>query len=84
MDKINIYDENNNLKEYKVLLIIDSDYKYIVYTNMDNNDLNKDLMVAKVKSLENINETFEITDEEWQMIEKKYESIIQDKDNINN
>ena len=81
MDKIKIYDKDNNLKEYKVLLIIDLDYKYIIYTNINNSNLEKDLLVAKVKSLDNINETLEISDEEWKMIEERYQKIIKNARN---
>ncbi len=81
MDKIKIYDKDNNLKEYKVLLIIDLDYKYIIYTNINNNNLEKDLLVAKVKSLDDINETLEISDEEWKMIEERYQKIIKNARN---
>ncbi len=76
MDKITLYDENNEKKEYKVLLIIDEVYKYIVYTDIDNYDLKKDLFVAKVKSLDNLEETLPVTPEEWKMIEDRYEKII--------
>ena len=73
---ITIIDENNQKKDYKVLLIIDKEYKYIIYTNIDNNDLRHNLYVAKVKSLDNINDTMEITSSEWEMIEKEYQSIL--------
>ena len=76
MNTIKIYDENNEIKEYKVLLIIDKEYKYIVYTDIDNNDFNKDLMVAKVKSLDNVNETIPIDEKEWEMIEDYYKKAI--------
>ena len=76
MNTIKIYDENNEIKEYKVLLIIDKEYKYIVYTDIDNNDFNKDLMVAKVKSLDNVNETIQIDEKEWEMIEDYYKKAI--------
>lgn len=80
MDIIKIYDENNNPKEYKVLLIIDSEYKYIIYTDTSQEEIDKGLMVAKVKSLENINETMPISDDEWKMIEKEYQKLLASKD----
>ena len=80
MDIIKIYDENNNPKEYKVLLIIDSEYKYIIYTDTSQEEIDKGLMVAKVKSLENINETMPISDDEWKMIETEYQKLLASKD----
>lgn len=79
MDIIKIYDENNNPKEYKVLLIIDSEYKYIIYTDPSQKEIDKGLMVAKVKSLENVNETIPISDDEWKMIEKEYQKLLANK-----
>lgn len=79
MDIIKIYDENNNPKEYKVLLIIDSEYKYIIYTDPSQKEIDKGLMVAKVKSLENVNETIPIRDDEWKMIEKEYQKLLANK-----
>ena len=76
MDIITLYDENNNKKDYKVLLVINDEYKYIIYTDIDNKDLRNNLMVAKVKSLDNLSETLPITQDEWKYIENKYKKII--------
>ena len=76
MDIITLYDENNNKKDYKVLLVINDEYKYIIYTDIDNKDLRNNLMVAKVKSLDNLSETLQITQDEWKYIENKYKEII--------
>ena len=76
MDIITLYDENNNKKDYKVLLVINDEYKYIIYTDIDNKDLRNNLMVAKVKSLDNLSETLQINQDEWKYIENKYKEII--------
>ena len=76
MDIITLYDENNNKKDYKVLLVINDEYKYIIYTDIDNKDLRNNLMVAKVKSLDNLSETLPINQDEWKYIENKYKEII--------
>lgn len=76
MDIITLYDENNNKKDYKVLLVINDEYKYIIYTDIDNNDLRNNLMVAKVKSLDNLSDTLPINQDEWKYIENKYKEII--------
>ena len=76
MDIITLYDENNNKKDYKVLLVINDEYKYIIYTDIDNKDLRNNLMVAKVKSLDNLSDTLPINQDEWKYIENKYKEII--------
>ena len=75
-DIITLYDENNLKYEYKLLFVIDKEYKYIVYTNVDNINIKKDLYVIKVKSLNNNEETIPITDDEWKMINEEYQKII--------
>ncbi len=67
---------NGIKKEYKLLLIIQKDYYYIIYTDINNTELNKNLYVAKVDSLENINSTLPINDLEWLMLEEEYTKII--------
>ena len=76
MEKIIVYDENNNPKEYKLLLIIDKEYKYIIYTDINNDNIEKDIMVAKVTSLDNINKMLQINENEWQMIEERYKKFL--------
>lgn len=75
MNTIKIF-ENDVTKEYKVLLVIDKDYKYVIYTDKDNYQLDKNLMVAKVKSINEMNESLPITDDEWKMIEDNYQKIL--------
>ncbi len=74
-DIITIY-KDNVLTEYKLLLIIQKEYNYIIYTDMDNMNPNKDLYVAKVKSIDNLEETLSISEEEWKMIEAEYQRIL--------
>lgn len=71
-DLITIYDSNNNKKEYKMLFIIEKDYKYIIYTDINNNNLTKNLYAVKVKD----KECLEINDNEWKMIEKEYHKLL--------
>lgn len=73
-DIITIYDDNGP-KEYKLLMIIDQEYKYIIYTDLDNLDIKKDLYAIKVKEL-NSNEVFPITSNEWDMIKKTYNKLV--------
>lgn len=75
MNTIKIF-ENDVTKEYKVLLVIDKDYKYVIYTDKDNYQPDKNLMVAKVKSINEMNESLPITDDEWKMIEDNYQKIL--------
>ena len=71
-DIITIYDNNDNKKNYKLLFIIEKEFKYIIYTDIDNNDLTKNLYAVKVKD----NNSLEITDKEWKMIEKEYNKLL--------
>ncbi len=75
-DIITLYDENNQTKDYKLLLVIDKDFKYIIYTDLDNNNIKNDLYAIKVKSLNNNEETISINDSEWNMIEEEYNKIV--------
>ena len=75
-DKIILLDENNQEKEYKLLAIIDKEDKYIIYTDLDNLDITNNLYVVKIKELNNNTSIIPITDEEWNMINEEYSSII--------
>ena len=75
-DKIVLMDENNQEKEYKLLAIIDKEDKYIIYTDLNNLDITNNLYVVKVKELNNNTLTIPITDDEWNMINEEYLSII--------
>ena len=75
-DIITIYDDNNQKKDYKLLLVINNEYKYLIYTNIYNMDFRKDLYVVKTKSLTKSEDTIPINDEEWKMIEKTYSELI--------
>ena len=72
---ITIYDSDNNINKYKILLIIKKDYLYIIYTDMDNYNLKNNLYAVKTKSLES-NEVIPINEDEWQMIEEKFKNSI--------
>ena len=74
-DIITIY-ENNIPKEYKLLMIIDKDFNYIIYTDKENTKIDKDLYVAKVTNINDIKETLPINEDEWKMIEEEYFKVI--------
>lgn len=75
-DIITLYDENNQKKEYKLLLVIDKEFKYLVYTDSENNDISKNLYAVKIKELKSNEEILPINDDEWEMIETKYKELI--------
>ena len=75
---ITIY-EDGKKKEYKLLMVLQKEYKYIIYTNKDNPHLDKNIFVAKVNNLESINETLPLTEDEWEMLESEYKKIINTK-----
>ena len=72
---LTIYDNNDNIKKYKILLVIKKDYNYIVYTNIDNENIKKDLHVVKVLNLEDLS-ILPISDDEWNMIYNEYNKLI--------
>lgn len=74
-DIITIYDNDNLPKEYKLLMVIDNEFKYIVYTDTENDNLNKNIFVTKIQDF-NSNETLSITDDELNMVNNKYQEII--------
>ncbi len=71
---LTLYDHNQKI-DYKMLFVLDKEFKYIIYTDLDNMDLNK-LYAIKVKALNNNEETIPITDEEWTMIETEFNKFI--------
>ena len=75
-DKITLINENNEQKDYKLLAIIDIDYQYIIYTDLDNNDFKHNLYAIKVKDINLDNNILPISDEEWNIINNEYMSII--------
>lgn len=75
-DILTLYDENNIEKDYKLLCVINKGFKYIVYTNINNNDFRNNLNVIKVEFIDNNQESLPITDDEWKMIEEEYLKII--------
>ncbi len=77
-DLITIYKDGKEI-EYKLLMIIDKEYKYIIYTDKDNNELDKNLYVAKVNSIDEIDETLPLSDDEWVMVENEYKKVINNK-----
>lgn len=75
-DIISLYDENNQKKDYKLLMIISKEYKYLIYTDIDNMDLNKNMYAIKTKELNKLEEILPISEEEWKTIEEEYNKII--------
>ena len=72
---LTIYDENNNTKDYKVLLVIENEYRYIIYTDLNNYNIKKNLYAIKLKSLDST-EPIYINDTEWKTIENEYQNLI--------
>ena len=68
---------NNEKKEYRLLAIISN--QYIIYTNLNNSDITKDIHVIKVESIDNLDKIIPMTDEEYEIINKKYDNIINKK-----
>ena len=71
---ITIYDDIGK-KDYKVLLVIEKEYYYVIYTDISNENIKKDLRAIKLKSLDS-KEPLPISNDEWKMIEKEYQNLI--------
>ena len=65
-------------KDYRVLFIIDKGFYYIIYTDLNNQQFNKNLYVAKVTNISKISNTLPISDDEWKMIESEYMKVIKE------
>ena len=74
-DIITVTNDNNEKIDYKLLMVIDKNFKYLIYTDIDNPDYKKNIYAVKVKSLNINEETIPITDNEWEMIENEYKKI---------
>ena len=68
-----VYDEFGNQKQCKILAIIEN--KYIVYTNINNNNLSENIMVSKFDKLTSEINLIPLDDYEWTFVEKKYLDI---------
>ena len=75
-DIITVYDNNNNGKDYKLLLAFNKEYKYIIYTDLYNNDVNNNIYAIKIKSLNQSEDILPIDESEWKMIEEVYQKYI--------
>ena len=75
-DIITLYDESGNKEDYKLLLVIDKGFKYLIYTDINNFDIKNNLYAVKINGLNRNEETVPIDDDEWEMIEKTYQEFI--------
>lgn len=75
-DIITVTNNNNEKIDYKLLMVIDKNFKYLIYTDIDNTNYKKNIYAVKVKSLNINEETIPITDNEWEMIENEYKKIV--------
>ena len=75
-DILTIYDNEGNTKDYKLLLVIDKEFKYLIYTDLDNINIKKNLYAVKIKDLNRSADTLPIDDNEWEMIEETYKKLI--------
>ena len=72
---ITVYDKNNNQKQYKILLVIEKDYYYIIFTNLNNYNIKENLYAVKLKCLNDTSPLL-INDNEWLILEQEYLNLI--------
>lgn len=75
-DIITLYDNNNKQEDYKLLCIICKEYNYLLYTDILNTNVNKNVYAIKTKSLKKFEEVLPIDENEWDMIENTYKKLI--------
>ena len=75
---ITIYDNENNKKDYKILLIIEKEYYYIIYTDLKNTNIKKNLNVVKVSSLDKL-DIIPMNNNDWKIVETEYKNLINEK-----
>lgn len=72
-DRITVYDKDNNSRECSVLAIILN--KYIVYTDIDNNNLKHNLYVNKFKKFDMNITLMPLDNIDWIIVEKAYKEM---------
>ncbi len=73
---IKIYDNNGSDEEYQVLAVLKKEFDYIIYTDLNNDNIKKNIQAIKVSSNNN-NEVIPINKKEWQMLEQEYLNLIE-------
>ena len=76
-DIIKIINDDNEEKEYVLLAtFIDSGKQYIIYKDINNNSIDKDIMASRIDEFKVDMKLFPLSNEEWDMIIDKYKKII--------
>ena len=76
-DVLNIYRKNGQKDEYKLLCIIEKDFKYVIYTNKENNNIKENLYVAKTQKANYLDEIIPMNDYDWELINKEYLNLLE-------
>ncbi len=76
-DELSIIRQNGQRDEYKLLCIIEKDYKYIIYTNKDNVNIKENLYVAKTKYANYLEEILPMDDNDWEIVNQEYLSLLE-------
>ena len=72
---LTIYDNDGNTKKYKILLVIKKEYNYIIYTDIDNENIRKNIRVIKVSNLNDL-AILPINNDDWTIINNEYNKLI--------
>lgn len=68
---------NNESKQYKLLFIYE--HKYVIYTDLNNDDISKNIYVIKLNSLDKNEKNIPITAKELEVLENKYQELLKNK-----
>ena len=72
---IKVYDDDNNVKEYKLIAIYDN--KYIIYKDINNVFNNQDIYASKIISNNEVLKLGKLTDAEWKILENEYSNLLE-------
>ena len=80
MEKDNIIIVTNDANEKKECYLLASlginDKKYIIYKDVDNKDIDKNLMASRIEMLSQEMQLFPLSEEEWELVSEEYSKII--------
>ena len=75
-DLITIYRENGKKEKYKLLCVIKKDYNYIIYTNLKNTDVTKNIYIAKTKNASYLEEIQAMDDIDFSFVKETYLNLL--------
>ena len=76
-DLLTIIRKNGTKDEYKLLCIIEKEYKYIIYTDKENTNVKENLYVAKTRYANYLEEILPMEDNDWDIVNDEYLNLLE-------